>query len=331
MPRTGTPSWPNSQPRSHPTKREPPKSGPRIVAVGGGKGGVGKTFLSSNLSVALARAGYRVVAIDTDIEGPNLHTWFGVSNPRTSLADFVAGRTDSVLSLVTETPIPGLGLLAATHGNLAAAQPDAERRALMLDQLRAIPCDFVFVDCGAGAHAANIDYFLVGDDGLLVLHPEPTSIENTYTFIRAAFYRRMQHAMKKHDVRERVREAMDQRNERGIRTPLDLLREIERMDPEEGLRFVDTMRAFRPRLVVNEVGSTEDIKLGFSVRSVCRKFFGIEVDYLGYVNRDPAVLDAIRKKQSLIDLHPESDAAIYLRRVARKLAEAVPLAEATGA
>ena len=47
---------------------------PRLIAIGGGKGGVGKTFLSSNLAVALARSGYRVVAVDTDIEGANLHT-----------------------------------------------------------------------------------------------------------------------------------------------------------------------------------------------------------------------------------------------------------------
>ena len=270
-------------------------------------------------------AGYRVVAIDTDIEGPNLHTWLGVGSPQRSLADFVAGRSGDLLGLVSETATPGLGLVAATHGNLAAAQPSDERRIELLRQARALNCDFVFLDCGAGAHPANIDYFLAGDEGLLVLHPEPTSVENTYTFIRAAFYRRMQLAMQKHDVRERVREAMDQRNERGIRTPLHLLREIELMDPEEGQRFVQSMRAFRPRLVVNEVASTEDVKLGFSVRTVCKKFFGIEADYLGYLNRDPAVLDAVRRKKTLLQEKPDSDAAIYLRRIARKLSEAVPL------
>ena len=308
---------------TQPTPRQ--STAPRIITVGGGKGGVGKTFLSSNLAVALARAGYRVVAIDTDIEGPNLHTWLGVSSPRTSLADFVAGRTDSLVRLVSETPVAGLGLVAATHGNLAAAQPGHERRVELLRQLRALPCDFVFVDCGAGAHPANIDYFLTGDEGILVLHPEPTSVENTYTFIRAAFYRRMQLVMQKHDVQERIREAMDQRNERGIRTPLDLLHEIEQMDPEEGQRFVQSMRSFQPKLVINEVSSTEDVKLGFSVRSVCRRFFGIEADYMGYLNRDPAVLDAVRHKTPLLETHPDSDAAIYLRRIARKLAEAVPL------
>ena len=190
--------------------------------------------MSANLSHTLARAGYKVVAVDTDIEGPNLHTWLGVAKPRVSLADYVSGREDRIERLLVETPYHGLGLLAATHGNLAAAQPDAERRITFLQDLRELPCDFVFVDCGAGAHPATIDYFLVGDEGLLVLHPEPTSIENTYTFIRAAFYRRMQFAMKKHDVRECVREAMDQRNDRGIRTPVETPRSDSRDRPRRG-------------------------------------------------------------------------------------------------
>jgi flagellar biosynthesis protein FlhG len=265
-----------------------------------------------------------VLAIDTDIEGPNLHTWLGVRSPEVSLADFVAGRVADPAQLVLDTPIPGLQLIAATHGNLAAGQPNASRRIELLRALRRLSYDFVFVDCGAGSHPATVDYFTVGDDGVLVLHPEPTSVENTYTFLRAVFYRRMQLAMRKHDVQDLVREAMDERNARGIRTPLDLMREIQSMDPEEGKRFNATLQGFRPRIVINQVTSAEDIKLGFSVRSVCRRYFGIDVDYLGYVNHDEAVREAVRSRRLLLDHSPQSDSAVYLRRIARKLLEGAP-------
>ena len=279
--------------------------------------------MCANLSVALAKSGYRVVAIDTDLEGANLHTCLGVSSPRVSLADFVAERESDLAKLTLETPIANLKLIAATYGNLAAAQPGATRRIELLAGIRHLDCDVVFVDCGAGSHPATVDYFLVGDDGLLVLHPEPTSLENSYSFLRAAFYRRMQVAMKKHEVRDRIRQAMDQRNERGIRTPFDLLREVELMDPQEGKRFVATMRGFRPRIVVNEVTTAEDVKLGFAVRSVCRKFFGIDADYIGYINRDAAVHEAILRRRLVLEEHPKSDAAIYLQRIARKLMESL--------
>jgi flagellar biosynthesis protein FlhG len=255
--------------------------------------------LCANLSAALAKAGYRVVAIDTDLEGANLHTCLDVSSPRVSLADFVAERESDLAKLTLETPIANLKLIAATYGNLAAAQPGATRRIELLSGLRRLDCDVVFVDCGAGSHAATIDYFLVG------------------------FYRRMQVAMKKHEVRDRIREAMDQRNQRGIRTPLDLLREVELMDPEEGRRFAATMRRFRPRIVVNEVSTAEDVKLGFSVRSVCRKFFGIDADYIGYINRDAVVHQSVLRRRLVLEEHPKSDVSIYIQRIARKLMESL--------
>lgn len=293
-----------------------------MLAVGGGKGGVGKTVLVANLAAALAADGWRVLAVDTDLEGANLHTCLGVPVPRQSLADYVAERETDLGKLVVDTPTPNLRLLAASHGNLGLAQPRHFRRVRLLRALREMPVDLVLVDLGAGTHPAVVDYFLVSDDGVLVLTPEPTSVENAYAFLRAAFYRRLRLALETHAVRHVVNQAMDQHNERGVRTPVDLLREVQELDPDEGARFVATMRRFRPRLVVNGVRTAEDIRLGFSVRSVCRRYFGLESEYVGYVNQDDAVRAAVRARRPVVQLHPRSDAAVYLSRIARKLATA---------
>ena len=296
----------------------------RLIPVGGGKGGVGKSFIVANLAASLARAGKSVVAVDGDLEGANLHTCVGVPRPRISLADFVAQREEDLGKLIIETPIPNLQLIAATDGNLSTPQPSHSRRLRLMRSLRNLPVDFVLLDLGAGTHAAVMDYFMIGENGVVVVAPEPTSVENAYAFIRAAFYRRLRLAMASHDMRKIVTLAMDQRNERGIRTPLDLLREIRALDPREGERFVDTMRAFRPRLVVNDVRTADDIKLGFSIRSVCRKYFGIETEYLGYVNHDPAARRSVLARRPLIEVYPRSDAAIYISRIARKLLDGGP-------
>ncbi len=260
-----------------------------------------------------------MVAVDTDLEGANLHTWLGVSEPPVSLADFVAGREGDPAKLVIQTPVEGVGLIAATQGHLQAAQPGASGRASLLRALRGIATDVVLLDCGAGAHAAGIDYFLAAEDGIVVLHPEPTSVENAYAFLRAAFYRRMEHAMHREETRQRIREAMDQRNERGIRTPLDLMREVEAIDPEEGERFARAVRRLQPRLVVNEVSSAEDVRLGFAVRSVCRRYFGLEADYAGYVNRDASVRESVHQRRPVLKTHPDCDASVYVRRIAKRL------------
>ena len=291
----------------------------RVIAIGGGKGGVGKTFISANLAVTLTRMGHRVVAVDADLEGANLHTCLGVATPDVSLADFVAQREDDLSKLLVPTPEPGLQLLAGTHAHLGDAQPSHLRRVRLMRELRQLPTDFVVIDLGAGTHSSVLDYFLTGDDGLLVLQPEPTSVENAYSFLRAAFYRRLRLAMVGHGVRKLVSEAMDQRNESGLRSPNDLLKEIERRDPGEGRRFVETMKSFRPRLIVNEVRTAEDVKLGFAVAGVCRRYFGIEADYLGYVNHDEAARRSVVARKPVVDYQASSDAAIYLQRIARKL------------
>lgn len=307
-----------------------PRPRPTLIVAGGGKGGVGKTFFVANVATCLARAGHSVIAVDADLEGANLHTCLGVASPRVSLADFVAHREEDLEKLVLETPIRGLRLVAGTQANLGAAQPSHFRRERLIHAVARLPADFVFVDLGAGMHPSLIDYFLAGDEGVVVMSPEPTSVENAYGFLRAAFYRRMRSALRGPEVRRLVAAAMDQRNERGIRTPLDLLREVEALSPEEGVRFVEAIRSFHPRFVVNGVRSAEDVKLGFAVRSVCKKYFGIDADYLGYVNHDDGVRRSIVARRPLVESQPDCDAAIYLARIARKLDAARRPAHAAG-
>jgi flagellar biosynthesis protein FlhG len=305
-------------------------SPPHLVAVGGGKGGVGKTVLVANVAAAMAQAGGRVVAVDTDLEGANLHTVLGVPAPRTSLAEFVARREADLERLLVDTPIPGVQLIAATHGHLGVPQPRHFRRVELLSRLRQLAADWVLVDLGAGTHSSVMDYFLVGDDGILVLTPEPTSVENAYAFLRAAFYRRLRLAMTNDAARELINQAMDQGNERGIRTPHDLLRAMRALSPAEGRSFADAVQGFRPRLVVNDVRNAEDVRLGFAVRSVCRKYFGLDAEYLGYVNHDEAVTEAIRLRRPVVESHPHADAAVYLTRIARKLMSRSPLDRRAG-
>ncbi|MGI9590203.1 MAG: P-loop NTPase [Myxococcota bacterium] len=299
-----------------------------MIPVGGGKGGVGKTFLVANLAATMARMGVRVVAVDADLEGANLHTCLGVPQPYFSLADYVAHRQEDLGKLLLDTPLPNLRIIAATRSNLATPQPGHARRVQLVRELRRLDADVVLLDLGAGTHPAVMDYFMVGE-GLIVISPEPTSVENAYSFVRAAFYRRLRLAMASHDVRSIVTMAMDERNERGIRTPLDLLREVQAIDSRDGRQFVETMRSFRPRIVINEVRTADDVKLGFSVRSVCKKYFGLDAEYVGYVSHDDDARKAVRSRRPLVDLAPRSDAAVYFGRVAKKLLAPAP--EAVGA
>ncbi len=273
--------------------------------------------------MALARLGHEVVVVDADLDGANLHTVLGVGNPPTSLADYVAHREEDLAKLVLDTKIPRLGMIAATHANLASAQPGHFQRVRLLKDLRKLKAEVVLLDLGAGMQPALMDYFLAADDGLVVMTPEPTSIENAYGFLRAAFYRRVRSSVNNESIRTLVTEAMDQRNDHGIRTPSDLLKDIEEKDPREAIRIESNLAEFRPQIVLNHVLSAEEVRMGFAVRSACRKFFGIDAGYLGYVNEDAAVRKSVRAGLPFVEAYPRSDAAVCIGRIARKISSAL--------
>ncbi len=291
-------------------------------ALGGGKGGIGKSFLVANLGAVAATLGKRVIVIDADLGGANLHTCLGVrGGSRVNLSDYLEGRVGDLAKIAIETPIPGLRLILGTLGHVGATETTRAQRVEFLRAIAELPADLVILDLAAGTERWNLDFFLVSDSSFIVTTPEPTAIENAYGFLRAAFYRRLGQAMAGSAVRELLRESMDQRNERGIRTPSDLLDEVSRLDPDEGRRFRAVLQEFRPRLILNQVQSSEEVKMGFSIRSVCRKYFGIELDYVGYVNFDATVWRSVKDRRPLVVAYPQSEGALYIRRIMRKILE----------
>ncbi len=94
---------------------------PRIWAVGGGKGGVGKSLLAVNLGVALARSGKRCILLDADFGGANLHTLLGLSNPSVTLTDLLTRKAPRLSDVVVPTQTPGLFLISGSRAQLDQA------------------------------------------------------------------------------------------------------------------------------------------------------------------------------------------------------------------
>jgi len=277
-----------------------------IWAVGGGKGGTGKTYLSASLAIGLAKLGKRVVAIDADLGCANLHTALGADPPQATLSDFVKGRVPFLRDILVDTPVPNLRLISGAQDFLEIANPKYTEKMRLIRQVSELDVDYILLDLGAGTAFNGLDFFLAADRGILTVIPEPTSIENVYRFIKSAFYRRFKRAVRHPDIKALVSLAMDQKNEYGIRTPHDLIARVEAIDPEVGGKLRKTMGQFSPKLVVNQVRSQDDATLGLSMRSSCSKYFGIQVEYLGYVEYDDCVWRAMKRKRPPVMEYPDA-------------------------
>jgi flagellar biosynthesis protein FlhG len=296
-----------------PEPGETTRSARRIIAVGGGKGGAGKSLLAANLGIFLSTLGKRVVLLDADLGGANLHTFVGVERPRVTLADLFEKRVEKIEDVVVETSVPGLGLVSGEGDPSWVANPRPAQKFRLLNQVQKLQVDYLVVDLGPGSGINAIDFFNVADVGVLVVVPEPTSVENTYRFIKSAFLRRIKKAgidappVQTHDF------------EGGIPGPLDLYFAAHAQDPALGEALFAEMKAFRPKIVVNQVRARADLDLGPALVSAARRRLGIAVDYLGHLEHDDAVWLAVRKRRPLLVEHAESHIAKGIERVTRRL------------
>jgi flagellar biosynthesis protein FlhG len=296
-----------------------PRTRRQIWSVGGGKGGIGKSLLTASLGWQLARLGKRVVLVDADLGGANLHTCLGLPNPDRTLGDFIQRRAERIEDVAIETGFPGLRLISGAQDFLSAANIKHAQKIRVLNRIRALDVDVVLLDLGAGTSFNIIDFFLISDLSILTVVPEPTSIENGYRFIKSALYRRLRSAAVTESVRQIVDSALDQKNPHGIRTPLDLLAAVEREDPEAVDALKREMNSFHPRFVVNQVRGNADISVGHQLVAACARHLGVRATYAGFVHYDDAVWQSVRLRRLFMIDTPGATAAEEVRQLARSL------------
>jgi flagellar biosynthesis protein FlhG len=291
----------------------------QIWAIGGGKGGVGKSLVASSLAIALSRMGNRVVAIDLDLGGANLHTTLGVDLPKQTLSDFLNHRVASIENCVVPSGIPHLSIISGAQDSIGIANLQPAQKTEFLKNVRTLDADYLIFDLGAGTSFNTLDFFLFGDVGLITLLPEPTSIENSYRFIKSAYFRYLMQCPSLTSIRPLIEMAMDTKNPIGIRSPADLFREVNKTNPEAGMRLKREIEEFRPKLIVNQARTQTDIDIGASVKTVCKKYFGIEMDYVGHLDYDSSVWQAVRRKRPLMLEFPNSKLVSSIEEITQNI------------
>lgn len=302
-----------SPPLQRSTKR------PYVWAVGGGKGGVGKSLICANFSVSLAKRGHKVLAIDLDLGGANLHTCLGVNPPSVGVGDWVIGRVPDLRLLAVNSTEPGLQIISGSQDPLKVMAAMSGKVQTLMNEIRQLDFDDIIVDLGAGTAEFTTDIFNSADEGILSILPEPTSVENAYRFIRSVFYKRLLEAKIPEGIKEVVEAAMDPKNVLGIRTPADLLAIVERLDASAAQVLRETMDSFSPSIVINQVRSQVDVDVGRAICSVCRRYFGILVKYPGYIDYDNSVWKAVRNKRAVVHEFPNSPLANKMEKLTRSL------------
>jgi flagellar biosynthesis protein FlhG len=155
----------------------------QVIAVTGGKGGVGKTTVAVNLSLALAKLGRRVVLLDGDLGLANIDVLLGLSRQHT-LADLIEGRCE--LSDVLVRGPGGVRIVPAASGIQSMVHLSPAQHAGLIQAFSEIgdSLDVLVIDTAAGIGASVVSLVRAAHEVLLVVCDEPTSITDAYALIK---------------------------------------------------------------------------------------------------------------------------------------------------
>jgi len=276
-----------------------------IWAIGGGKGGTGKSFIISNIANYLALKGNRVILIDADLGGANLHTFLGIKRPNSSLTDFFEKKLP-LEDLIIDSGIDNMGLIAGAIRSLAPENIKYTQKLKLFRQIRKLNADYILIDLGAGTHFNTIDAFLLSDRMIVGIVPEIIAIENLYYYLKSAFFRRLLYAMAERGLKDLAMTAWKERKSRGIqnlRQFIDYLKTIS----IEIERIVDfELESFEVHIILNKVKTGQEITVGNSIKSICKKYFNLNARYAGYIEYDDFVSRCINKRQPYMQAYPAS-------------------------
>jgi flagellar biosynthesis protein FlhG len=302
----------------------PARPAPRVISVGGGPGGAGKSLLTVNLGVYLAQLGRSVIIADADPASAGLHTMLGLDPQRRVPAPWV-GRSSAPPPDTDEEPnaepittsIPGLVLMPPAHDPSGAPSRGGQKNR-WLGKVRELTADYVLLDLGAGISHATLDLFAQSDVGLCVTIPEPPSIEATYHFLKALYIRHLRKALAKERYKLRVVERVIKELP-ALPTPLEIVAALERQDALVARVAAAHIARLHPRLVVSQTRVRSDVDLGPAMHALAARYLGIDLDYLGYVEHDDAVWLTVRRKRPLLIDSPATKGARNVERIARRV------------
>ncbi len=290
-----------------------------IYAIGGGKGGSGKSFLAANLGVMFARAGHHTVLVDLDLGGSNLHSLLGIRHVKRGLNSYLGRSVNDLSETAAATEIPNLQLISSMDCSLEIGNLFYAQKVKIINAIRRLPYDVVFLDLGAGTTYNVLDFFLTAHHGVFVFTPEPTSIQNAVQFIKAIYLRRVKQILKRYSFDNVVRELADESENGVIRSPLDVVDHVLKREPERGALLEKELGKLSFKLVLNQYRKHIDETLGEKIEKVCNRHFYAGFQFLGNIAYDERVHNSIVSKTIFAHKYPYTPTSTDLKHATERM------------
>jgi flagellar biosynthesis protein FlhG len=293
-----------------------------ILPVASGKGGVGKTVLSVNISYALADLGKKTCLIDLDFGGANIHTCLGYDLPPDGIGNFILQKRGHLSDYVLSTHHKNLSFIPGDAEMVGIANISASQKRKLINGILSLDFDYIVIDLGAGSTHNTIDFFMLSSIQIVVATPELTSILNAYALLKNAIFRLLYVNLKKYDILKSVFESLSHSGGEESWKVSEVMDRLFRIDPEIHAEAATILNAFGTKLVINMAHKPKDIGMGERLRKISKVYLGIDMEYLGFLYRDKLVEDSIALRTPLAQTARESQTYQSILRMGYKITNA---------
>lgn len=291
----------------------------KIIAVGGGKGGVGKSLICANMAVTLALTGQRVILVDADFGASSLHALLGISSPQYGFREYFdhSGlESNGEDALLLDTGIANLKFLSGAGDMPGSADINIKNQAKVVSYIRSLEADHILMDLGPGTNFHIIDYFNIAGKNVVVSTPEMTSILKSFSFIKATLFRKISQEFKSNSS---IQHFLDfSKNPVAAEECYEIgsLREmVEESHPQKLEQVNQIIREFQPGLVINRVRRQKDILMGDNLKRLAKKYLDVDLKFLGYLIESDDVRDSIDEMRPFLIKDPQSKPSENIQQI----------------
>ncbi|MGD0727444.1 MAG: P-loop NTPase [Spirochaetia bacterium] len=297
-----------------------------ILPIGSGKGGVGKSLLATNLAVALAETGRKVVLADLDLGASNAHTMLGIRTVSRGIGTFLSLPRMKFEDIVLPTEYDGLSFIPGDADIPGIANLKAAQKRRLTRCLEALQADYLVLDLGPGAGANTLDFFLLSACGIVVTTPALTAILNAYLFLKNVVFRLMYATVDKGSGALGVLEEM-RRDPGGLQKAYvpRIMEKIGAVDMVSHAKLSAVLDRLKPRLVLNMLEDPADADKMEKLRRSAREYLGIELAHLGVIYRDELQGVALGSRIPIVRYKPGSVLSRAVYRISDKIVSAPPV------
>jgi flagellar biosynthesis protein FlhG len=289
----------------------------KLWAIGGGKGGVGKSIVTLMLGTSLAKQGKKVILVDADLGGSNLHTLAGIRYPLYTLADFINRQVENIEDVIMDTPVENMQLICGADDILGIANPKSTQKTRLFNHLKKLKADFIVLDLGAGASFTTMDFFLFAPNRICVLTPQITSIQNAYGFIKASLYRGLMQVFRDEpQAKEMVRLASSAIAGENIDSMEKLKESLKNIDEQYERDLNAYLDSLKIKTIINMVREDREKEVGNIVKSVADNYLSLPLENYGFVPYDRVLINSINKMAEFLKNRKDSLSSVSFYEIA---------------